>query len=93
MTDPSVRLRDIQLGQCGLLKSKKKPQRIFFSNFDACHKMEKVLNNVSFIFKIGDDLRQVKQSNHYSCLKYHKTFIKGLLDDANARCHGGTLET
>ena len=60
VTDPSMRLRDIQLEQCGLLKSKKKPQRIFFSNFDACHKMEKALDNVSFIFKVGDDLRQVK---------------------------------
>ena len=62
VTDPSMRLRDIQLGYCGLLKSKKKPQKIFFSNFDSCHKMEKVLDNVSFIFKVGDDLRQVYKS-------------------------------
>ena len=40
------------------MKSKKKPQKIFFSNFDADLAMEKPLKSVSFIFKIGDDLRQ-----------------------------------
>ena len=58
MTDPSVRIKDIQFQECGLMKSKKKPQKIFFSNFDADLAMEKPLKNVSFIFKIGDDLRQ-----------------------------------
>ena len=58
VTDPSVRIKDIQFQECGLMKSKKKPQKIFFSNFDADLAMEKPLKSVSFIFKIGDDLRQ-----------------------------------
>ena len=84
-----MRLRDIQLEQCGLLKSKKKPQRIFFNNFDACLKMEKVLDNVSFIFKVGDDLRQVNKSQVIHAIIFFK---KGLSHDPNAWGNGKPLE-
>ena len=40
------------------MKSKKKPQKIFFNNFDSVYQLEKPLEKISFIFKIGDDLRQ-----------------------------------
>ena len=60
ITDSSIRIRDMNLRKCGLMKSKKKPQRIFYTNFDSSLDMEKKLKNISFIFKIGDDLRQDK---------------------------------
>ena len=51
--------------------------------------MEKVLDNVSFIFKVGDDLRQVNQSHVIHAIILTK---KGLSHDPNAWGNGEPLE-
>jgi len=56
--DPTLRCRQIQVTECALMKSKKKPQKLVFNNFDSNLEMEKRLQKISFIFKNGDDLRQ-----------------------------------
>ena len=58
ITDPTLRFNQIDLKNCSLMKSKKKPQKIFFNNSDSVYQLEKQLEDISFIFKIGDDLRQ-----------------------------------
>eukprot|EP00092_Neocalanus_flemingeri_P011672 GFUD01012577.1.p1 GENE.GFUD01012577.1~~GFUD01012577.1.p1 ORF type:complete len:1133 (+),score=268.09 GFUD01012577.1:126-3524(+) len=56
--DPTLRCHQIEASECALMKSKKKPQKLVFNNFDSNLEMEKRLKKVSFIFKTGDDLRQ-----------------------------------
>ena len=56
--DPTLRGHQIQTAECAIMKSKKKPQKLVFNNYDANLQMEKRLQKVSFIFKTGDDLRQ-----------------------------------
>ena len=58
ITDPSVRVKDIQVDLCSLMKSKMKPQKLFLNNYDSNYAVDKELKKISYIYKIGDDLRQ-----------------------------------
>lgn len=82
ITDPTLRFNQIDLKNCALMKSKKKPQKIFFNNFDSVYQLEKRLENISFIFKIGDDLRQ-------DCLILQILKIMDMLWKQNGKINNG----
>ena len=41
ITDPTLRCDKILLSECALMKSKKKPQKILFNNFDSIYPLGK----------------------------------------------------
>ena len=41
ITDPTLRCNQILLSECALMKSKKKPQKILFNNFDSIYPLGK----------------------------------------------------
>ena len=59
--EPTLRCQERPVvGQCGLMRSKKMPQRIVFDNYDTSFlgDEESARHRIAFMYKMGDDLRQ-----------------------------------